>query len=128
VARISRDADSLLGLPWRDRGRGPREYDCLGLFLELTRRAGIELEDPFAAGELDHRAFRRFHRYFVPIPVTELRPLDLLVQRGERQHIVTVVEPDWVLDTGRETGVHRSRLRDALMRATGAWRLRCAGE
>ena len=30
----------LLGKPFRDGGRGPHEFDCVGLLLELQRRLG----------------------------------------------------------------------------------------
>jgi cell wall-associated NlpC family hydrolase len=39
--------DDWIGIPYRERGRGPEEYDCLGLFLALQRvRHGRELFDP----------------------------------------------------------------------------------
>jgi len=125
VGRISEHADALLGRPYGERGRGPGEYDCFGLFLELARRCGRDLEDPFPGDGLDRATFRTFFRHFVEVPFGALRPLDLVLQRQARQHVVTVVEPGWVLDTSREAGAHRTPLRDALERATAAYRLRC---
>lgn len=125
AARISEHADRLLGLPYRERGRGPREFDCFGLFLELARRSGHELEDPFGGGGLARVTFRTLYRHFVRVPLESLRPLDIILQRHDRQHVVTVVEPLWVLDTSIQAGVHRSPVRDALERATAAYRLRC---
>lgn len=123
---VSRHADKLLGLPYTHRGRGP-SYDCFGLFLELVRRCGLDLEDPFTEASFDRGRFRRFYRRFRRVdPAGSLRPLDVLLQRHERQHVSVVVEPGWVLDTSRGTGSHRLPLRDALQRATiGVYRLRC---
>lgn len=40
-------SDDWVGLPYAELGRGPEEYDCLGLFLTLQRvRHGRELFDP----------------------------------------------------------------------------------
>lgn len=33
----------LVGMPFRRGGRGPDEYDCFGLLVELYRRRGIEV-------------------------------------------------------------------------------------
>jgi cell wall-associated NlpC family hydrolase len=35
------DARTLIGLPYRHLGRGPFAYDCLGLVLEVVKRAGL---------------------------------------------------------------------------------------
>lgn len=37
--------DDLIGKPFVDGGRGPDEYDCYGLAMELFRRAGINLPE-----------------------------------------------------------------------------------
>lgn len=43
--------DDLVGLPFRDGGRGPDSYDCWGLVLELFRRRGIVLHDYCCSSE-----------------------------------------------------------------------------
>jgi hypothetical protein len=40
------DFEDLLGCRWEERGRGPRRFDCVGLAMEWSRRAGIDLKDP----------------------------------------------------------------------------------
>ena len=35
----------LIGVPFKHRGRGPKDYDCYGLVLEISRRQGIILFD-----------------------------------------------------------------------------------
>jgi len=37
--------EDLIGRPYKLGGRGPADYDCWGLVLEVSRRAGIELPD-----------------------------------------------------------------------------------
>lgn len=39
------ETTDLLGKPFVDGGRGPNEFDCYGLAMEIWRRAGIELPD-----------------------------------------------------------------------------------
>lgn len=46
--------DDLFAAVFKDGGRGPREYDCFGLFEELCRRRGMELppeENPLGEAE-----------------------------------------------------------------------------
>ena len=39
--------DQWIGIPYRELGRGPEAYDCLGLFLAVYRdRFGVEIPDP----------------------------------------------------------------------------------
>lgn len=39
--------DDWIGIPWAELGRGPDDYDCLGLFLALQKvRHGRALQDP----------------------------------------------------------------------------------
>lgn len=43
-------SDSWVGLPYRELGRGPEAFDCLGLFLALQRvRHGRVLFDPLCS-------------------------------------------------------------------------------
>lgn len=37
--------DDLIGLPYVKGARGPTSYDCYGLCMEVTKRAGIEIPD-----------------------------------------------------------------------------------
>lgn len=39
------DVGDLVGLPYRDGGRGPDAYDCYGLVIEIFRRAGKSMPD-----------------------------------------------------------------------------------
>lgn len=124
--RVDAEADRLLGRPYADRGRGPVCYDCFGLFLELAARCGIALEDPFTELSIDSGKFRTFYAQFIKLQsFGNLRPLDLIRQVHARQHVVTVIAPEWVLDISRETGCQRTPLAEALRFAQEAYRLRC---
>ena len=52
-ARIYAD---LVGKPFALHGRGPREYDCLGLAMEFQRRRGLALPAYLSDVEELHRA------------------------------------------------------------------------
>lgn len=46
----------LIGLPFRDRARGPESYDCYGLMLEMYRRRGIVIDDYRYSADRGERA------------------------------------------------------------------------
>lgn len=39
------DINDLLGKPYKAHGRGPNDYDCYGLVIEVEKRLGRELPD-----------------------------------------------------------------------------------
>lgn len=39
------DVSDLIGKPYQENGRGPRFYDCCGLFYEIARRIGRYLPE-----------------------------------------------------------------------------------
>lgn len=39
------DYSDLIGAPFAYGGRGPKEYDCYGLLIEIYRRSGIRVPD-----------------------------------------------------------------------------------
>lgn len=75
------DYVDLLGKPFKYGGRGPAEYDCYGLVLELHRRAGVQIpdygssDDPTKQGELFTIGTGEFKKIILP------RPLDIPVFR-----------------------------------------------
>jgi cell wall-associated NlpC family hydrolase len=40
------DITDLIGKPFRMLARGPDAFDCMGLVIEIFKRAGIEIPDP----------------------------------------------------------------------------------
>jgi hypothetical protein len=115
----------LVGKPFADRGRGPFRYDCFGLFLALARASGIELNDPFTETSIDRDDYRMFYRNFQRLPrKSNLQRLDLLyAKHGNRQHVVTVLDGVFALDTSRATGAIRRQIREA--RYDEVFRLKC---
>jgi cell wall-associated NlpC family hydrolase len=51
----------LIGKPYRENGRGPEEFDCAGLVVEMNRRMGYDFAIPGTpeAGDLRARAMLR---------------------------------------------------------------------
>lgn len=39
------DVSDLIGIPYKEHGRGVDGYDCYGLVMEVERRIGVELPD-----------------------------------------------------------------------------------
>lgn len=117
--------DELVGKPFADRGRGPFVYDCFGLFLALAASVGIKLKDPFTETSVDRDDYRMFYRNFRRLPRgADLKRLDLLYSKqGDRQHVATVIDDRYVLDTSRPTGAVRRDIRQA--RIDEVFRLKC---
>jgi len=46
----------LFSATYQDGGRGPRSFDCFGLFIEIQRRRGIDLSDLPSPGDRAARA------------------------------------------------------------------------
>lgn len=44
--------DDLLNVPYKAHGRGKDGYDCYGLVVEMCRRAGTPLRDPYGIAHL----------------------------------------------------------------------------
>lgn len=79
------DYTDLLGKPFAYGGRGPGEYDCYGLAIELYRRSGVTLpdytstSDPAVQGALfTDGAEKYFERVSIP------RPMDIALLRVAR--------------------------------------------
>jgi len=64
------DIDDLLGLPYRKDARGPDAYSCLGLVLEVYRRAGHPIPEPTAEGSED---------LWETLPLEQAQPGDVLL-------------------------------------------------
>lgn len=46
----------LVGLPFKSRGRGPDEYDCFGLVMQIYRRRGIVIPDLYYGDNAEEHA------------------------------------------------------------------------
>ena len=112
--------DVWIGLPYAELGRGPREFDCLGLFLALQGdRHGRTLFDPRCTMGLAAR------RDIVESQRSGWRPVEIASEgdalvfrvRGHLLHIGYAVNKRLMLHTSQETG--ESVLEDFLSIAWG---------
>lgn len=98
----------LVGKPFRDGGRGPTHYDCLGLSIEYNKLRGIEVVDPRVSGATARGEFsKRWSESWEP--VTNPRVGDLVLAKttvdgAETWHTLVIVEPRLVLHTTVATG------------------------
>lgn len=103
-----RNVDELIGLPWRLGARGPEEYDCLGLVIEL---AGIDL--PRDAGLFE--SIRAMRSRLQRVGDGEILPGDVLYwPHSAERHVAFVESPRFLVESRESLGVHRTRLSYAL--------------
>jgi len=101
----------LIGKPYRDAGRGPDAFDCLGLAIEMQRRQGRDVPD-FAS------TIEEFHRLYQPgaeghpgilgpareIPTAVPGCAVLLRMMGGELHLGTMLDAWTMLHTQRGIG------------------------
>lgn len=97
--------EDLLEHPYQRDGRGSGGIDCLGIVLEVYRRAGILLPDP-SIGALD-----AFMEIFEPIPEAD-QLYDLVHLRRGAGHLYVVIRPGLVLTAREKVGVQVQRLKN----------------
>lgn len=87
-AQIVRNAEAMLGHPYRYGGASPAGFDCSGLVVYSYRRAGVS-GLPRTARDLEARA--------QPIRLSQLRPGDLLffhLDGAKARHVAIYVGDD----------------------------------
>ena len=110
------DFNRYVGLPYKDKGRGPDGYDCWGLVrLVFSEQAGITLPsyvDDYVTAE-DHQATAdliagRMEPWF-EIDEKRVRPLDgvLMTRCGVERHMGLVVKRGYVLHILPDEGLSR---------------------
>lgn len=95
-------ARTLLGKPFRHRGRGPKFYDCAGVIKQAYRLCGVEMPDFLLYGREPHDdGLVRYVTAALGEPVSvspvrelSLRPGDVVVVRFDVQphHLVMVTD------------------------------------
>lgn len=104
----ARTVDDLIGLPWRLGARGPEEYDCLGLVIEL---AGLEV--PVTEGLF--RTIRSMREQLQRVEDGSILPGDVLYwPHAAERHVAFVESRAFLVESRESLGVHRTRLRYAL--------------
>lgn len=71
--------DDLLGKKFAYHGRGPDEYDCLGLVIEVHRRHGIIIDDIQSSDNLEiiHTAIENHENVYETVKVPTLLTVGL---------------------------------------------------
>lgn len=96
--------DDLLKWPYRFGGRGPDGVDCLGVVIEVYRRAGLELPDPLWPGESE----QTFAGIFEPV-ADPSRLYDVIYTTQDHAGVMVVVEPGIALSARPGANVYRTR-------------------
>lgn len=94
--------EDLFDLAYRLGGRGADgTIDCIGVVLEIFRRAGLGLPDP----QLSGRGVLEFQELFESITEPD-RLYDLAFLGGIHCHVLIVVRPGVALSAKAKTGVY----------------------
>lgn len=102
----------LMTLGYRADGRaldGTGFIDCIGVVLEIYRRAGVELPDPRTAGE----AIWSFSE-MLQVATEPLQLYDLISMRREGHHVEVIVRPGVSMSARSKVGVYTQPLKRAL--------------
>ena len=92
--------DDLIGKPFKQKGRGPDNFDCSGLCMEVSRRLGGELPE-----------LKEIIQYeFMPLDKPELGALVLINTDGTR-HVGIMLDKRNMLQINNDgKGVHKIRV------------------
>lgn len=100
-------SDDWIGIPYRELGRGPDGYDCLGLFATLQReRHGREIFDPLCtmAEAIRDEIARREKLRWRPVSEADEGCAVLFNVRGFALHVGYALDDRMMLHTSQETG------------------------
>jgi len=96
----------LLEVPYKVGGRlGGSGIDCIGVVLEIYRRAGLGLPDPAREGS----SIFDFAALFEPVPAAD-QLYDLVNIRRESNHVGVLVRPGVVVSAKAIVGTYTARL------------------
>jgi len=114
--------DDWIGLPHAERGRGPG-YDCLGLFVTITRvRSGAVVDDPLCTIATSRAAARKMRAHWSPVRDAPREGDAALFRiRGHALHVGYVLDRHRMLHIEDDTGSRIERL-DGLL-----WKPRLEG-
>lgn len=108
--------DDLIGLPFKENGRGPDVYDCYGVAIEVNRRLGKEIPDyailvAQVVEVIQQEVDNHKHEF---MRVSKPEPGDIVLIRsepGSGDHFGVIVGRSVFLHASARTGdVHRVRL------------------
>lgn len=107
------DYEDLLGLPFERGARGPDEYDCYGLIIELHRRLGIELPDfesPGSVEEIAQIVDRETVERWKRVPLRTIGSVLTFRVEGIGAHVGMLIERDRFIHAVEDLGVTTGRL------------------
>jgi hypothetical protein len=115
--------EDLLAFQYRADGRaldGTNTIDCIGVVLEVYRRAGIELPDPKSQGD----AIWSFSE-LLTIATEPLQLYDIISVRREGHHVEVIVRPGVSMSARRKVNVYTQPVKRALrVEGVTAYRVR----
>lgn len=92
----------LFDLDYREGGRGSDgTIDCIGVVIEIFRRAGLSLPDPLILG----RGVAEFAELFESVSDPD-RLYDLVFVGGVHRHVLVIVRPGVALSAKLRSGVY----------------------
>jgi len=96
--------EDLLRWPYRVDGRDATGIDCLGVVIEVFRRAGIGVPDPLVLAD----GIEEFAEYFTLVET--LGRFDVVYINRPSHHIGIVVDDAYMLTASEKVGVHRNAI------------------
>lgn len=109
----------MLSWPYRQGGRGAAGIDCLGVVLEIYRRAGLRLPDPALDGKLIFEFADLFEQVSAPDHLYDIVSLRHRLHEsgteprggsGGEEHVEVVVRQEVTLTASAKKNVFSSRL------------------
>lgn len=106
------DYSDLIGKPFVRGGRGPDEYDCYGLVIEIYRRMGKQLPDFVSPGNLEavEEIVDRESRNWRRVPFETVGAVLSMRINGLRSHVGIILPHSRVLHASENVGVAIDRL------------------
>ena len=108
----------LIGKPFREFGRGPKYYDCYGLFIQVRKELGMPVHDygslPCSKGEEIVERFEQAIAFHEVTPTTSPEPGDIVWLRGvpNDSHLGVVIDAKGLLTTSEGAGVQYVEFED----------------
>lgn len=98
------DYEDMIGWPYRVSGRVPTGIDCIGVVLEVFRRAGLGLPDPDASpgGVL------AFQELLEPVAAPD-QLYDLISLKRSTYHVEVVVRHGVSISAREKAGTHTTK-------------------
>jgi cell wall-associated NlpC family hydrolase len=117
------DYQDLIGLPFLRGARGPREFDCYGLVIEMYARRGVTLPDFTAPGDVENISdvITGQTKIWRTVPKRTVGALITLRVEGLQSHVGYMIEPDRFIHAFEATGVTTEKLTNGAFHLLGTY-------